>query len=499
MEPGCFANPNAIIPDRSNVLSTAWAHLLETVAVKGVATKAITTVAEMSRTRYNGSLTKTGSDVLANDNQGIRLAPYVLGAAVASQIRGHALTDLNVPLAGGWAAIEPHLTQLTCWRSTPLGLMHKSCVWVGDGAEHQDHRTYAAGWVDYTPEYQLTECNMVNRILIARDVFMHSESCRSYLFRSTACLMVFVSETAALVGGVSTWMYTYYGMTLSTVNRLVPSDRNVPYHQHELLSGATNCLVIPVFGQVWTPYSIADLRATLREVMPWAEFTYGMWRSLPLPWWLASAISEKYGLVYKISTPVAEICTSNDYDNDDWRQGYAIDSNTMWATLPMLTSDDRYISNGTYRIMLYRSRAYDEDTWLAWQSDLCYDSLVQVQCSPVATPPTQPMNVTEVNILTVPFLQDNTLRDRAGPICFVNCSTPNNMHDRLHLENKIRFPDPIMDHLIKAGKAALPELAVGNVPGAIKTALLSAADPAINWALEQAANLTGVELFRPST
>lgn len=158
--------------------------------------------------------------------------------------------------------------------------------------------------------------------------------------------MVFISESASLMAGVSTWMFTYYVMTLSMINRLIASDRNEPYQQHELISRATNCLVIPVYGQWWTPYTESNLLDNLRLAMPWPNFSYGMWRSLTLPWWFVSAVAEKYGLVFRISTPLAEICTSNGYDEDEWRQGYAIDSSTMWATLPMLTSDDRYVSNG---------------------------------------------------------------------------------------------------------------------------------------------------------
>lgn len=57
------AGPEAImeVPDRSADMSNTWSHLLDTVTVEGVATKALATASELTRTQWNGNLVKTSA------------------------------------------------------------------------------------------------------------------------------------------------------------------------------------------------------------------------------------------------------------------------------------------------------------------------------------------------------------------------------------------------------------------------------------------------------
>jgi len=480
--------------DMSNEMSAAWSHLIDTIAVEGVVTKAIATVAELTRTRWNGYLVKTGP--VPGDHHGVGGMPLVLGQNAENNINGEPFPNIT-PMLDDWAQMNGPISTLTEWRSTRLCQIHKSVMYLGGGADHQDHLPHAAGWSEYSPEYTLSESYPVNRVLIARDIFRHCESTSKYRFRNTRALMVFISETATLIGSVSNWMFTYYGMSLATVNRLYSTDRNVPHQQHMLVAKATNSLVIPSYGQVWAPYREGQLLQRLREYMNIPQLRFSMWKGLTLPWWLVEAVSAKFGLVYKIAKKVDEVCIDDVDDNDAWRQGYAIDHNTMWATTAMLTADDRYVNNGRYLILAYTRHGYDLDTWMVWNTDLAFDSFVRAQCAPIGIP-AHPSGQSEANLMTVPYLQDNSMRDTTGPIYFVSSSSPNNNHDRLACQHGIRYPDPIKDHLIRAGKAALPEIVVGNVPGAIRAAVLSAADPAISWTLNKMADVSGLELFRPS-
>lgn len=109
------AAPGGIV-NMSNEMSAAWAHLIETVAVEGVVTKAISTVAEMTRTRWNGSSVKTGSQIGADDHHGISLPPYVCGN-VPVAINGEPLVDLAARMTE-WADINNRISTLTEWRST---------------------------------------------------------------------------------------------------------------------------------------------------------------------------------------------------------------------------------------------------------------------------------------------------------------------------------------------------------------------------------------------
>lgn len=490
---GIHEDEQAGVVNMSDEMSAAWAHLIDTIAVEGVVTKAIATVAEMTRTRWNGSLVKTGLNIGQDEHHGISLPPYNCGPT-NDTINGEPIIDLSAHMTE-WADINNRLSVLTEWRSTPLCQMHKSAMYLGDGADHQNALPHAAGWNGYQPEYSLSESYHVNRILIARDIFRHSPSVSKYRFRSTKSLMVFISETATLIGAVANWMFCYYGMSITGINRLYAMDRNVPYHQHQLIAKATNSLVIPSYGQKWDPYPGGNLINMIRIVMGRNNFQYKEWKSLVLPWWLVEAVSSKFGLVYKVNKKPEETCVQDDNDEDDWRMGYPIDANTMWATASILSSDDRYIENQRYLILAYKSHGYDLNTWMSWNSDLYFDSLVNIQCTAQGITCT-PSNKLCVNLQCIPYVQDNTLRDTIGPIYFISVSSPNSAHSWMKIEHPIRYPDPVSDHLIRAGKAAIPELVVGNVPGAIKAAILSAADPAINWTLNKLADVSGMELFR---
>lgn len=75
--------------------------------------------------------------------------------------------------------------------------------------------------------------------------------------------------------------------------------------------------------------------------MPWPEFNYKQRSSLPLPWWFPLAIAEKFGFKPKVVSTVEKACLNNDAPYA-FVNGYVIDRNTLWPTLPSLTSDDRY-------------------------------------------------------------------------------------------------------------------------------------------------------------
>uniref|UniRef100_A0A2S2QR84 Uncharacterized protein n=1 Tax=Sipha flava TaxID=143950 RepID=A0A2S2QR84_9HEMI len=308
--------------------------------------------------------------------------------------------------------------------------------------------------------------------------------------------MVFIFETAALIGATANWMFTYYGMSITGVNGLYDVDTNVPYHQHEILTMATNSLVMSTYASEWQPYVERDLLHDLRVVAGVNNLQYNDWISLTLPWWFVQAVSEKMGLVYKVNQKEREVWTIPGRVGNGWHQGYPINENSMWATLSILTSDDRYIEHNRYTVLGNGDNGYDQNTWAAWKSDSVMDHFAQVQTMPVGTPADRGV-LSHVNLLTLPYIQDNTKKDEKGPIFFVSSSTPNRTTDWMRCQNPLRYPDPIRDHLIRAGKAAIPELMVGNVPGAIKTALLSMADPALNRTLNKVADISGLDLFRP--
>lgn len=122
----------------------------------------------------------------------------------------------------------------------------------------------------------------------------------------------------------------------------------------------------------------------------------------------------------------------------------------MWATLSILTSDDRYIEHDRYTILGNGDNGYNFNTRVAWASDSVLDHFVQVQSAPIGVPADQGL-LTFVNLLTLPYIQDNTEKDEKGPIYFVSVSTPNRQTDWMKCQNPLRYPDPIKDHLIKAG------------------------------------------------
>jgi len=115
----------------SNEMSAAWAHLIDTIAMEGVVTKAISNVAEMTRTRWNGSMIKTGLEIGADDHHGIIMPPYVYGPVNAA-INNEPLIDMAGHMTE-WADINNRLSVLTEWQSTPLCQMHKSVMYLGDG------------------------------------------------------------------------------------------------------------------------------------------------------------------------------------------------------------------------------------------------------------------------------------------------------------------------------------------------------------------------------
>lgn len=147
---------NVPIPDMTKELAAGWTHLIETIAVDGVVTKAVSTVAELTRTRWNGSLVKSSPNIGENEHHGILLAPNVLNEDQALAINGEDLHDLNADIAV-WADINPRLSVLTCWRSTPLCQMHKSVMYLGNGNDHQANYPTAAGWSESVPEYTVAE------------------------------------------------------------------------------------------------------------------------------------------------------------------------------------------------------------------------------------------------------------------------------------------------------------------------------------------------------
>lgn len=493
---GVNGNAEVQVPNREMDMQNAWEHLTSTIAVEGVITKAIATVAEVSRTRWNGYSVKTGLNIADNENHGIGLAPFVMAPPAPMNVNGRVLTNLADHLAN-WGAINSYITVLTAWRSSPLCLMHKSVMYIGGGADHQEDLPHAAAWGTVVPEYAVCESFHVNRVLIARDIFVHSPSVTKYKFRTTRSLMTFVSETATLIGAVSNWMHSYYGQNLATVNRLYALDRHVPRQALDLLVRATNGLCVSRRGYEWAPYSQGNLINMINEISGVPATTFEKWRSLPLPWWLPEAIARKYGLVFKLSTKQRETCIGPNRADPNWFVGYQVDHNSMWATICILTSDDRYVSNGRYLVLTYEDRRYDMNSWVAWNNDLGLDYTVEIQCAPIGEGHEQ-RNLLQVNLQTIPFTHDDTDNDERGPNYFVSVRTPtNNDIGWMRCEGEIRYPDPVTDHMIRAGKAALPELMVGNVPGAIKTALLSAADPAITWSLNKIADISGWNLFRP--
>lgn len=129
------------IPDRTNEMSLAWSHLIETVAVEGVVNKAIANAVELSRTRWNGSLVKSGNTIGPFDNNGIALGPYTFGIQV-QQINYYPLTKWD-DVTANWVTVRPHLNVKSEWRSTPLCQMHKSSMYLGDGVFHQGGLSHA--------------------------------------------------------------------------------------------------------------------------------------------------------------------------------------------------------------------------------------------------------------------------------------------------------------------------------------------------------------------
>lgn len=194
-------------------MASAWSHMIDTIAVEGVINKAIAAVAKVSRTRWNGSLVKSAERIANNEHHGIALEPMTIGIG-AQNINGKPVNRWDDHLAD-WGAVNPYLSVNTEWRATPLCQMHKSTMMLGEGVDHQTGLPHAAGWREKSVEYTLAESFDVNRILIARDIFKHSESVDKYRFRSTPSLMVFISETAALIGAVANWIFAYYGITLT--------------------------------------------------------------------------------------------------------------------------------------------------------------------------------------------------------------------------------------------------------------------------------------------
>lgn len=307
------------VPDRTRRMSTAWLHLIETIAVEGVINKALATEAELSRTRWNGCLVKTGLELEEADGNGHQLSPSTLGN-VNVIINGAHLPHLDIPLDIAQQGRD-RITLLTQWRSSPRCYMARSAMYLGLGDNHTHNYPCPADWVDNIPQYQLTESHEVNRVLIARDIFKHSDSIHKYRFRSTSSLMVFVSETASLIGGVANWIYNYYGMSLTVVNQLYPMERNVPYPQHEIMVRATNALAIPFYGSPWRPYTGGDLLALIRAVNNMPDFSYTRWNSLPLPWWFAEAVATKFGITFAVTKQPKDVCIDDVLDdgNDDDR------------------------------------------------------------------------------------------------------------------------------------------------------------------------------------
>lgn len=387
------AGPEAVVEvlDRSADMSNTWSRLLDTITVEGVATKALATAAELTRIRWNGNLVKTSSRPADGEHGGVRLPPRTIGLARAARLHvaGRIVPDWNALLGNGGQGVIRAIGVATSWRATPLCNMHKSVAWTGVGAGHDENSPCWGGWEETEAEYRLTESYSVNRILIARDIFVHAPSSRKYQFRNDCAVSVFLSESSSLIGGVANWVYAYRGFTLTGVNRLYPLDRNVPRQLLELMTYATNNLFISLYGRPWAPYRVFDLLAMLRLEMPWEQFMYNRWMSLALPWWFVLAVAEKFGNRQKVVCPVEEACL-NDDDPDVYVNGYAIDKNLTWPTLPSLTSDDRYWDHHNYNIVGFRDRHYDMETWCAWNSDLGFDSVVLTQCRPLGESTTNP-------------------------------------------------------------------------------------------------------------
>lgn len=202
-------------------MSNTWSRLLDTVNVEGVATKALATVSELTRTRWNGNLVKTSSRPIAGEHGGVRLQPRTIGLAGAARLHvaRRIVPDWNALLENGGAGVIRAIGVAICWRATPLCNMHKSIAWTGLGAGHDENTPCWRGWEETEAEYRLTKSYSVNRILITLDIFVHAASSRKYQFRNDCAISVFLSESSSLIGAVANWVYAYRGFTLTGVNR----------------------------------------------------------------------------------------------------------------------------------------------------------------------------------------------------------------------------------------------------------------------------------------
>lgn len=89
------------VPVRGTDMSNAWTKVLDTVTVEGVATKALATAAELSCTRFNGHIIKTGSRPVDDENVGIQLTPCTMDVSHDRRIHVTVIDDWSELLNNG--------------------------------------------------------------------------------------------------------------------------------------------------------------------------------------------------------------------------------------------------------------------------------------------------------------------------------------------------------------------------------------------------------------
>lgn len=487
------------VPDRGVDFVEAWRRLLMTVTVPGVATKAISAAAELCQMRPVGYLRKTTENPTAAEHHGILLNTYTFALPALQRwtVLDEVVRDWGV-LDAAWETIRPHLAMKANWRVTPLHKIPSSANFVGYGDDHQQDIPTMADWKDCNPEYQVCESYQVNRVLIACDVFIHSEEIRKYMFTNTPGMAIFTRELGTLLAATTEWIMCYYGLGIMDINGFLPTSTTAPDTIGTFFPVATNNFIINRWREGNYRWRDVDLLGNLRTVYQLDTLTFNHFNGLVLPFWLVKAICEKYGLRFKLPSLQEDVYLGDIEDGTN--SGYPIDMTSPWAALPLLCGTDRY---ERHPFLIYKNShgTYNTNSWALMYDDLYFEATTRAQgaaagvtCSPVDT------DRLVGNMQTIPFLHDNSKRDKRGAITFVGVETPfrdNTDRGFLSIEGDgIRHPDPLLSHLMRAGVAALPDILTLNYPGAVKSALISLADPALDWAVGKIGDTFNEAFFR---